>query len=46
LKKGQGFIPKIKSISFKGLTDRGLAGVRFTRSFTQSAGWAKKIRGS
>jgi len=27
LKKGLGSIPKIKAISFKGLTDRGLAGV-------------------
>jgi hypothetical protein len=26
VKKGSGFIPKIKAISFKGLTDCGLAG--------------------
>jgi len=37
-KKGLSFTPKIKAISFKGLTDRGLAGVRVKISFTQSAG--------
>jgi hypothetical protein len=37
IKKGQDFIPKIKAISFKRLTDRELAGMRFARSFAQSA---------
>jgi hypothetical protein len=32
-KKGSGFIPKIKTISFKGLTDCGLAGALFIGLF-------------
>jgi hypothetical protein len=33
VKKGLGFIPKIKAISFKGLTDCGLAGALFNGLF-------------
>jgi hypothetical protein len=38
VEKGTVFHSEYKTISFKGLTDQGLAGALVTGSFTQSAG--------